>query len=207
MEKKAITKIIIYFLIIFNLSLAIIVYIIRKDNINLKSSIQISSASNIKLENRIDNILLNFSLIFEFQSLDIDPNTIFYDESDNIITLDQIVRRSPYLIFKYSVLNCDVCVEEQISLLKNAVKYNGLNNILIITNYNSNTDLYRFKRMNQIDMEILNMKNTEFTQIDKNLPYYFVLDESYSLKHFFVPIKGDTSLTKEYFNMVNKRYF
>jgi hypothetical protein len=175
-----ITKIIIFFLIILDLILLLQFYIIRNDNINLKSSLQVSTVSNKKLENRIDNVLLNFSLMFEFQSVNIDRNAIFYDENDNKITLDQIIRKSPYLIFKYSALNCDVCVEEQISLLKGAMKLHGLNNILIITNYNSYTDLIKFKRMNQIDVEILNMKNTEFTPIDKSLPYYFILDESCS---------------------------
>lgn len=159
-------------------------------------------------EDRLNIIQLNLSLTFELQSSKIDKNTVFFDENEKEIKIAQIVSRGPYLIFKYSNLNCEVCVDEQISLLKYAKELIGVTKILIITNYSSYGELSRFQRLNQLDdFKILNLKNNELTSVDKSFPYYFILDESYSLKQLYVPIRGDSLITKEYFNNSLKKYF
>jgi hypothetical protein len=160
-----------------------------------------------KLKNRDDVLLLNASLMFEFQSYKIDENVEIYDENEERITLIQLIQKKPKLIFKYSDLNCNVCIDEQINLLKKASEIIGSENIIILANYDSPRDLIQFRRMNQIDFKVLNLRDIEFTAVDKSLPYYFILDESLSLKLLYIPIKGDISLTQQYFEKINKRYF
>lgn len=115
--------------------------------------------------------------------------------------------KKPRLIFKYSTLNCNICVEEQVTLLKKASEKIGTENIMIITNYTSPLELSQFLRLNQIDFKVFNLQNMEFTVMDKNLPYYFILDEDFSLKNLFIPVKGDTALSQQYFIKVQERYF
>jgi hypothetical protein len=161
----------------------------------------------MNLNNQHDNMFLNFSLIFDSQSENIDSTIVLSDENNNRIFLKQLANKKPRLTFKYSVLNCNVCVDEQLALLKKASEKIGSENIIILANYNSPRDLSQFVRMNQIDFKVFNLHNIEFTAVDKGLPYYFILDESFSLKLLFIPIKGDNSLVQLYFNKVSERYF
>lgn len=179
----------------------------RKDFQNLNQSLHMTYDSLGKLKNRDDVLLLNASLMFEFQSYKIDENVEIYDENEERITLIQLIQKKPKLIFKYSDLNCNVCIDEQINLLKKASEIIGSENIIILANYDSPRDLIQFRRMNQIDFKVLNLRDIEFTAVDKSLPYYFILDESLSLKLLYIPIKGDISLTQQYFEKINKRYF
>jgi hypothetical protein len=143
----------------------------------------------------------------EFQSDRIDSNIVLFDENDNKITLKQLGVKKPKFIFKYSALNCNSCVDEQITLLKRASKKIGSENILIITDYNTPRELSQFVRLNQIDFRILNLRNIKLTTIDNNLPYYFIIDESYSLKQLFIPIKGNVLLTQQYLDKISEKYF
>ncbi|MCX6326527.1 MAG: redoxin domain-containing protein [Bacteroidia bacterium] len=191
----------------FNIILLLIIRTERKKYFNLKLSFITCNDSIKQFKDRSNILLLNTSLMFEYQSKRIDGNIIFLNEEDDIISIKQLAMNSPKLIFKYSALNCNVCIDEQISLLKKASKDIGSENIIIITDYDTPRELSQFIRMNQINFRVLNLQNMEFTLIDKSLPYYFILDESFSLKLLFIPIKGDTSLTQQYFNKISERYF
>jgi hypothetical protein len=179
----------------------------RKDYQNLNQSLNIYSDSLSQFKNRNDILVLNTSLIFKFESEKIDENAILFDENGDPITLKQLIQKKPKLIFKYSDLNCNVCVDEQITLLKKVVTKIGSENIIIISNYNSIRELSQFVRMNQLDIKVYNMKDNRFFTIDSNLPYYFVLDESFSLKLLYIPIKGDALTVQQYFNKVGERFF
>jgi hypothetical protein len=200
-------KILLSLLFILNICLLWFVNTGSKEIFKLNQLLNTSNDSIMNLNIRMNNIFLNFSIMFDYQSFNIDSNTVLLDESDNIVFLKQLVDKKPKLIFKYSTLNCNVCVDEQISLLKEASKKIGSENIIILANYNSPKELSQFARMNQINFKVFNLRNVEFTAIDKGLPYYFILDESISLKLLFIPIKGDTFLTQKYFDKISGRYF
>lgn len=194
-------------LICLNIVLLYTISIERNENWSYKLLLQ-TNIDSIKLfKIRNDDLLQSISLMFDYQYGSIDKNIVFQDGNNNKISIKQIVRERPMLVFKYSALSCNVCISEQISLLKKASKEVGSENILILTDYISPQDLSRFLRMNQIDFKVFNQSDIELTTIDKRLPYYFILDESLSSKHLFIPIKGDTSLTQKYFNTINEKYF
>jgi hypothetical protein len=200
-------KIAFLIIICFNIATLWIIRTERKENLKIKRQLQIRSDSIKQFENHEDIFLLNYSLMYEFQGERIDNAIIFLDEDNNKISLKQLFNHKPRLIFKYSSLNCNVCVDEQITLLKKASEKIGSGNIMIITDYNSPRELSQFVRMNQIDFKVLNLRNMNLTMIDKRFPYYFILDESYSLKLLYIPIKGDTSITQKYFETVSERFF
>lgn len=189
----------------FNITLLLTLKKEREDFQNLNQSNKISCDSLRQLKNSIDVLFLNTSFMFEFQSDKIDKNIVLFDEKENKITLKQLVQNKPKLIFKYSDLNCNVCIDEQINLLKKASEKIGSENIIILANYNSPRELSQFIRMNQINFKVFNLRNTEFTSVDRSLPYYFILDESFSLNLLFIPIKGNTSLSQLYFNKVSEK--
>lgn len=150
---------------------------------------------------------LTIPLIYEFQSSKIDQNIFFLDEEEKKIPLSQIDLRTPKLVFKYSSLNCNTCVDEQIRLFKEISKKIGSENTLIITDYNTPRELTQFLRMNQIDNQILNLRSAKLTEIDNSLPYFFVLDTTYCLKELFVPLRDFPNSTLIYLNQIMKKYF
>lgn len=183
---------------------------IRKEREDLENSMLILRSLNDsidQLNSRHNSWLLNYSITYHYQSLKIDGNHVLFDEKSNRINLLQLSEKGPILIFKYSALNCNVCVDEQISLLKKAAKDIGPGNITILTDYNTERELYQFIRMNQIDLQVFNSRNIELTEIDKSIPYYFILDNSYTLKLLFIPVTGDSLLTQQYFKKITERFF
>lgn len=194
-------------LICLNIVLLYTISIERNENWRYKLLLQTSNDSIKLFETQNDDLLQSISLMFDYQYGSIDKNIFFLDENNNKISIKQVIRERPMLVFKYSTLSCNVCINEQISLLKKTSKEIGSENILILADYNSPRDLSRFLRMNQIDFRVLNQGGIELTTIDKRMPYYFILDVSLSLKNLYIPIQGDTSLTQHYFNKISERYF
>jgi hypothetical protein len=206
MKKEVLYQVVLTILIIFNILLLLILIKSKNEKANFDISLQDCHNSVQNIKDRMNNIMLDLSLIYEFDSEQIDYNTIIYDEDENQLSLNQLIQDSPILVFKYSQLHCDVCIDEQISLLKGAEELINENKIILLTNYSSKNDLARFKRVNQLNFKVFNLKNSELTEIDKSFPYYFILDKSFSLKKFFIPIKGDTLLTKDYYKSIKKLF-
>ena len=143
-------------LIFLNFALLYIIRAERKANWNQKLVFQTSNDSLKILKSLHENLMQNISLIFENQYNSIDNDIIFLDENNNKSSIKQVILNSPKLVFNYSKLNCNICVDEQITILKKASKTIGLENILILTDYNSPRDLSRFIRLNQINFKVLN---------------------------------------------------
>ena len=143
----------------------------------------------------------------EFQSMKIDRDLILYNTDGQIQELGKLVCQGPKLIFKYSKLNCDVCVDEQIILLKEFTEIIGSENVIIISDYDNPRELTQFVRMNQLDNEVLNLHDQEIIPFDKSLPYYFILSRHLTLQQLFIPLSGSRYLTKNYFNLILRSYF
>lgn len=59
---------------------------------------------------------------------------------------------SKKLVFRYSELHCDVCVDEQVKSLKKYKEKIGNDNILILADYSNIKNLILFKRLNSIEL-------------------------------------------------------
>jgi hypothetical protein len=200
-------KISVIILLLFDFSLLYFIKKEKEDKVCMMKSIQTINDSITKLTNLQDINLLNTSLAYEFLSAPIDGNIKLFDLQNNSTALLRVVKNHPILIFKYSSLNCNVCVDEQITLLKKLGDKIGTENILILTNYNSPRELILYLRINQINIKVFNLNEVALTPIDKNVPYYFILDKDLLLKMLFIPTKGDINLTKQYFEKICYRFF
>lgn len=200
-------KLIAVFLLLINILLLIILTYEKTKIFEMSKFNQQSNDSIIDLKGKNKILHQDIALMLEFQFRTIDSNVILYDENNIKTSLKQLCNKKPKLIFKYSTLNCNVCVDEQIKLLKKETEIIGVENVIIITDYKTTRELYQFRRMNQIDIKIYNLMNYEITRIDKNLPYYFVLNSNSSISQLFIPIKNENVFIFQYFKEINNRYF
>jgi hypothetical protein len=111
------------------------------------------------------------------------------------------------LIFKYSELNCNVCIDSQIIIVKKLANIISPQKIIFLSSYNQNSNLYRFKRLNSIKSEIYNIHDGLGLNIDTlNVPYYFIMSPECRISNVFIPDKMDMEMTIRYIETI-KRYF
>ena len=201
-------KILLGVFLVLNISLLFSIKNKRKEyNILQLHSNQRINDSIQNFKQRSDNLLSYISSAMEFSEEKIDSDIVLLDENGNPLKLKNIVGRSPKLVFKYSDLSCETCVEEQMALLKKASEKIGPENIVILTNYDSPRKFSQFVRMNQVTFKVLNLQNSKLSSIDFVLPYYFILDNNFMLLQPFIPIRGEQYLTTKYFEKVSEKYF
>ena len=157
--------------------------------------------SNLKThkENRIYEI--------DFTGKHLSENLILFNESGDSKTISQIIS-GDMLIFRYSELNCGICIEEQINNL-NQCPESMKNKILLFTTYETHEYMLRFKRANKISFPIFNLSKKSNNELeDIGLPYLFVLSEcNMRINNMFVPLKEIPQLTEFYLKEIEKKYF
>lgn len=124
------------------------------------------------------------------------------DELGNKMTIDDLCRKGKKFIFRYSHLNCNVCVDVLIPELKALSENIGEDNLVFIASYLNDRDLHVFKRVNEIRTPIYNTESLPIPLEEENLPYCFVLNEDHSVTHLFIPRKEMLDQTEEYFTMI-----
>lgn len=129
------------------------------------------------------------------------------DGKKNISTFEGIVN-SKKLVFRYTELHCDVCVDKQIEAIKKISKKIGKKNIIILTEYENLKNLIIFKRLNSLSIPIFNLQNKFNLPIEElDSPYYFVVDKDFVIKDLFIPIKEIENYTNKYLNIIYKKHF
>lgn len=113
------------------------------------------------------------------------------------------------LVLRYSELNCDDCIDKQIKYLNKYADSIGCENIILLTNYNNNHHMQRFRKINRIKFEIYNIgKKLNENIRDINLPYLFIIDRcNMRINNMFVPQKELPDQTEKYFYEVYTKYF
>jgi hypothetical protein len=132
-------------------------------------------------------------------------NQTLQNEQGDTVHFYDLVGGKPKLVFRYSELNCNVCVDSQIDFIKEFVNRYGYDNLIMISNYKYKRNLSLFKILNNINNEIYNMNVLDSSLDVLNIPYYFILDEQPTMFHF--PEKFFPEDTKEYFKSIDNQYF
>jgi len=128
-------------------------------------------------------------------------------ENGDSIVLSNLVGEKPKLIFRYSELNCNVCVDAQLALIKTFIEKYGEENLIMISSYKFRKTVYQFKILNNIRNEIFNVDFLNQSIDNLNTPYYFILDNTYIPKMMFIPEKAFPEDTEEYFKKIQNMYF
>lgn len=119
--------------------------------------------------------------------------------------LDYVVGNK--LIFRYSELNCSTCIDAQIQNLNEFAKLIGVHNILLLTTYQNDIYMQRFRKVNKIKFEILNI-DQDSVLADIGVPYFFILtSKEMRIQSMFIPQKEEPKLTYDYLQLIREKYF
>jgi hypothetical protein len=146
-------------------------------------------------------------LQFESENDEISSSIEVIDENKNKIQLKEMLSKQPKLVFRYSELNCQQCVDTVFKRLKQLAEEVGKEKILILSSYSNHRDLLLFKRINQIDLEVYNLNETklDISVEEVNIPYMFLLDNDFRAKFVFIPEKTMPQLTDNYLLLIKNK--
>lgn len=177
------------------------IFLLEKNNVSINSKYK-----NEKSINDIRNF--NLKTIYLNNGLSISDTIKVTNEKGDILLLKDIIK-STKLIFRYSELNCDVCVDKQFEALNKYIDIYGSENILILSQYNKLRNLNIFKRINNIKLSVFNLATIiSNMEIEKaGLPYFFIIDSHLTTKDFFIPIKEIDNYTHSFLEKIHSKYF
>jgi peroxiredoxin len=131
------------------------------------------------------------------------------DEENNELRLFDLIKDT-CLVFRYTDLNCDVCVEKSIEFINSYLEKIGTSNILVLSSYDNPRDLYTFKRLNKLKFKIYNLSNSKYLGLpidELNVPYFFILAPDGLINCLYIPEKSMPQQSASYFETVYARYF
>lgn len=112
------------------------------------------------------------------------------------------------LVFNYSELHCEPCIDSVLLILKNNPSINK-EKILILTSYRNERDISLFVRLNHIEFPIYNRRDIELPLYIEHsqLPYFFIINKELRCSNFFIPDKGKLIQTINYLKYISKTIF
>jgi len=113
----------------------------------------------------------------------------------------------PKFVFFHSELDCNSCVEEDITLINDFSNDIGSKNIILLASYNNKRDLHLFRRINKINSFIYNTASVGLPIEELNLPFCFVINKNFKSECVFIPLKEDKSNFKRYLKIIKEKYF
>jgi len=156
-----------------------------------------------------EHILINRELnTIKNIGLQINTKQMVSDEKGSKRSIVGLLNDSPKIIFRYSELNCQLCIEDEIQILKKYIDAIGFDNILFFSTYNTTRDLFLFKRMNQLqDFEIYNLKEEKLNiPVDSlNIPYVFVVDSFGNVFMLHIPERTKPEYSEQFYKVVISR--
>jgi len=190
--------------------MACLVYSIVVSKSNQKSFDKIIThiSNSLDLEKKHSLIRDNFLLLeLKYNDSKISEGLNLADEKGKKYKIKEKLSTKK-LIFRYSELQCNLCVEKQIIYLKKYKDKIGIDNILILADYSNLRNLIIFKRVNSLDIPVYNLSKKMSLELEKkDLPYFFVVDNSLIAKDYFIPIKEIKNYTDNYLNTMYIKHF
>ncbi|TDX00496.1 hypothetical protein [Dinghuibacter silviterrae] len=180
-----------------------------KQAIETKSQLDEDRSDNNTLLFDVSELTKYDSLTYKSDDYQLDGDLELKGLDGKSVRLKSLLKSGPKLIFRYSEINCNVCYQKVLDELSALIKKIGPQNILIITSYYNQRELYNFMRVNNISQNVFNIGTASLgLPIEKyDVPFLFMADQSLKTKVLFVPYKRNPGLTKQYFLSVKERYF
>lgn len=136
------------------------------------------------------------------------PDLELYNTDGSLCRIDSILLFKPKLFFRYTKLNCNLCVGRQIQLLKTFIDTIGKENIIVLADLDQIRYISAFKRVNDLNCEILLLGRFDLDAQVNSLeaPYYFISSNNQEVKNIFIPIIDMPDLTRGYFSLVKNSF-
>lgn len=129
---------------------------------------------------------------------------VISDSTDLLIKYKDYVKGKPFIVFRYDMSDCDLCVNSQRDVIIDAMKELNIKNILIMASFRNLREKHICMNKEKEYFRYLveypkNIKNNPLKKMDElSVPYFFVTDEKYRIRKLFFPTKSNLMLTKRY---------
>lgn len=157
-------------------------------------------------EDQIKTLITSIEYSYNSNGKRILPDLMVQNENADSISFRSLIGNKTILVFRYSEIHCQVCVDTEISLLKEMSDIIGIDNIIVLSYYDSFRNMAAFKRINELSLPVLNLLDLGLDIEDINVPYYFVIDSSLIIKDVMIPNKYYPEVTKSYLNYVKDKF-
>ena len=123
------------------------------------------------------------------------------------IPLEEVLNEKK-LVFKYSEVTCQVCVDQVFAKIDTLINAVDQDRLLLMANYENPRDLYTFKRVNNIDQIIFNLGEEKLglAAEQSSGPLFFVAYPNGKISHLFLPDKSMPRLTDEYIKFMRTNF-
>jgi hypothetical protein len=138
----------------------------------------------------------------------INGNLSVIDCLGDTVNLNTVIGSSLKIVFRYTELNCNECVNNELTNLKSLGGVIGNENIIIITSYSRLNDMIRFRRANQLEFPVYNIGiNSLGLDVEsRNIPYTFLINSDLTTHMVFAAIKEYPDLSKRYYQVLAERF-
>jgi hypothetical protein len=145
-----------------------------------------------------DQLILKYQIEKKYQKVKLPLSTLLVDIYGDTISMSMALQGNTKYIFRYTELNCQSCVDEEILRLKR-INFSK-NELVIITYYNSIRSLIYFIKESGVDFRIYSVIDNNFIHdLDiLNLPYYIKISDDYSIQDVFL-VNRNEKLIEDYF--------
>ncbi|RHJ86547.1 hypothetical protein DW103_02440 [Parabacteroides sp. AM08-6] len=121
------------------------------------------------------------------------------------LLLSDLAKDGPILVYRYSDINCSVCVESEFANLRQFFKQHT-EKVIILCSYEYESNMKAFRRNNLLKYPIYNTDMKAFSW-DADLydrPYYFVLHPDMKVSDFYIPETAYPEESKAYLTGVER---
>lgn len=145
------------------------------------------------------NIILNNKI--NGKAIEVEVEDIYGKE----IQLNDLRAKSPKLVYFYSELTCDVCVDQSFEYFNNFIDKAGVENAIVLVESKDPSYITTLIRLNHIRTK--NIFRVTKKNIDaENRGFFFVLDQSPIMHHTFFPMKEIPEVTDAYFKNLDQTF-
>ncbi len=134
------------------------------------------------------------------KSLILSEDFLLYDKNDKKTHILKLLEKyEKTIVLRFTDLNCSLCYESALKILE---KYKKYENIIIISSFQNTRAFKLFLAQSKCSLKIF--KVDENVLKDLNVPYFFTVDENFTINSFLIHEKKKPKKTIEYLDTVIK---
>ena len=137
-----------------------------------------------------------------YNGLVLDSATSLLDNKDSLYTLGNLIDAKRKLVFRYSFIHCNVCVDTLMKFVNKFADEVGKDNVVIFAQYANKRDYKNFVRINQVKTSIYHLQDSLCKADELSIPYLFILEDNMTVSNFFMPRKEYPKITEQYLQSI-----
>ncbi|QGY47625.1 hypothetical protein GM418_29340 [Maribellus comscasis] len=166
-------------------------------------------AKNEIVSAKLENLQNKYLLEILDNSFQFNPEMRLSTVYEDTLSFIDILSKEPKLIFYFSGLTCESCVQSELLRLKGKSKDIDSDNIILLVAYENIRSLFLMCRSNEVNYPAYIILEDSFglNADAQHLPYYFVADDYLWMKDFFAIDQNTPEITDKYLEIIFSKYF